>query len=159
MIEPSYLATLRSSQLRPELILTMVQLAPMVPDWWDSHQTIAAKLGLNTCTFGYNLNALAKKGLVGHKTFLNGAGTFIWWVKRSHHDLPDPALVPAYVLRDTSRRLHERIPVNGITEWSQRRGIPRKSVWALLNGPRRVLRDRWELVSTPYDLEAEDVAA
>jgi hypothetical protein len=153
MIDPAYLATLRSSQVRPELVLTLVQLDAIAPGWWDSHQTLAGELGLTTCTFSYNLNALARKGLVAHKTFLNGGGTFIWWVKRSQADTPDPAATPAYVVRDLSRRLHERIPVNGIREWAKRRGIHQKTLWHLLSGRQRTLRYRWELVSSPYDLE------
>ena len=157
MIDPSYLATLRSSQLRPELLLTMVQLAPMVPGWWEGHEQMAAELGLTPHTFSYHLKALSRKGLVAQKTFLNGAGTFVWWVKHSPTDTPDPLAVPAYVVRNIERREHVRIPVDGITEWAKRRGIPRTSMWAFLSGGRRVLRSRWELVSSPYDVD--EVAA
>jgi hypothetical protein len=49
--------------------------------------------------------------------------------------------------------------VNGITQWAAVRGISRSTMGDFLGGRVKKLRNRWELVSTPYDLEAEDVAA
>ena len=158
MIDPSYLATLRS-QMRAELVLTMMQLDPLVPGWWESRHALGAELGVTGFALGANLSALARKGLVAHAPLNGGSGTFVWWVKRSPIDMPDPALVPAYVVRNITRRLHERIPVNGITQWAAVRGISRSTMGDFLGGRVKKLRNRWELVSTPYDLEVEDVAA
>lgn len=158
MIDPSYLATLRR-QMRPSLVLTLVQLEPLVPGWWESRQALGDALGIGGVPVGAHLNALARRGLVAHKALVNGAGTFVWWVKRSPTDTPDPAMVPSYVVRNLTRRLNERIPVGGVTEWAAKRNIPRSTMWDFLLGHNHRLRDRWELVSSPYDLGPEDVAA
>lgn len=151
MIDPAFLSSLRG-RLRPELLLTMVQLEQRVPGWWANQRELARDLGLGRDTLNKNLSRLVLEGLVAASAHANTKGTWIYWVKRSADDKPDPALEPAYVIRDLKTRMRQRIPVDQRRTWARRWGIPYPTFLAFLNGRQKVLRGRWEMVGGPYDL-------
>jgi hypothetical protein len=63
------------------------------------------------------------------------------------------------VLRSLTSHRHDRIPVDGIRQWAETRGICHETVRKFLAGDHRVLRNRWQLISTPFDLDTEEVVA
>jgi hypothetical protein len=96
-----------------------------------------------------------QKGLVGASIHANSKGTWIYWVKRHADDKPDPALEPAYVIRDLKSRMRQRIPVDQRKAWARKWNIPYATLLHFLEGGTKTLRRRWELVGGPYDLEVE----
>jgi hypothetical protein len=158
MIHPSYLATLRC-RMRAEILVTMIQLEQLTPGWWETSDLLAAELGLCKRTMHENLRVLSRAGLVAHFMQRRSSHTWLWWVKRSPDDSPDPAQIPVYVLRSLTSHRHDRIPVNAVHQWAETRGLCYETVRKFLAGDQRILRNRWQLISTPLDLEPEEVAA
>ena len=152
MIEPEYLAALRRRH-RVELVLTMVQLAQRTPGWWLSLSELADELGTDRASLNKTLIKLEKLDLLRRWSISNTGGTLIWWVKQSEHDAPSPKDEPAWVLRNI-RLAHSqlyRVTVADRWDWAKRRKIPRGTMRSFLAGHQRVMRGRWELVSTPMD--------
>lgn len=147
MIDPTYLSFLRGT-IRAEMLLTMVQLEQRCPGWWPSQADLAEDLGLCRDTLTRNIYRLMRKGLVGASTNVNAQGAWVYWVKRSADDRLDPNLAPAYVLRDRSRRLLERLPLDQCKDWARPPGAPCS---ASSVATRRCCGDagRWRAAPTP----------
>lgn len=154
MIDPTYLSFLRGT-IRAEMLLTMVQLEQRCPGWWPSQADLAEDLGLCSDTLTRNIYRLMRKGLVGASTNVNAQGAWVYWVKRSADDRLDPNLAPAYVLRDRSRRLLERLPLDQCKDWARRHRIPWRTMLSFLGGHQKVLRRRWEVASGPHTQHLE----
>ena len=152
MIESEYLATIRK-QMRCELVLTMVQLEQLAPAWWHSQSEMAQQLGTERRTLTTNLRKLEGMGLIRRIVIGHTGGTWIWWVKRSPTDEPRAEDEPAWVVRDVRRRMTERITIRQRWEWAAQRGIPKPTMQSFLGGYQRVLRGRWEVVASPWDVE------
>ena len=150
MIDPGFLASLRR-QHRSELVLVMVQLEQVCPGWWLTIEELAEQLGTDRSTLNRSIRKLEQLGLIRRASYSNCGGTWIWWVKCSGRDRPAPTAEPAWVVRDVKRRMTERVTVSGRWEWAVKHGIPRGTMSGWLYGYQRLLRDRWEIVSTPHD--------
>ena len=148
MIAPEYLAALRR-QYRSELVLALVQLEQVVPGWWLTIEELAQLLGTDRSTLNRSIRKLERLGLIRRASYSNCGGTWIWWVQRSATDQPAPDAEPAWVARDTKRRLLERIPISSRWQWAAKRGIPRGTMSGWLYGYQRLLRNRWEIVESP----------
>lgn len=150
MIEPEFLASLRRRH-RAELVLVMVQLEQVCPGCWLTLQELADQLGTDRASLNRSVRKLEDLGLLRRTTVSNYGGTWIWWVARREGDKPLPEAEPAWVVRYVTDRGLHRIPVSQRWEWGERRGIPRGTLRSFLAGNQRLLRDRWQLVSTPFD--------
>jgi DNA-binding HxlR family transcriptional regulator len=150
MIAPDYLAALRR-QHRSELVLALVQLEQVVPGWWLTIEELAKQLGTDRSTLSRSIRKLERLGLIKRASYSNCGGTWIWWAARSATDQPAPDAEPAWIARDTKRRMLERIPISSRWQWAAKRGIPRGTMSSWLYGYQRLLRDRWEILGTPHD--------
>ena len=150
MIAPEYLAALRR-QYRSELVLALVQLEQVTPGWWLTIEELADQLGTDRSTLNRSIRKLEQLGLLRRASYSNCGGTWIWWVQRNATDQPAPDAEPAWVARDVKRRLLERIPISSRWQWAAKHQIPRGTMSSWLYGYQRLLRDRWEIVSTPHD--------
>ena len=129
----------------------MVQLEQLAPGWWLSLQDLAEQLGTDRATLNRSIRKLEDLGLLRRASISNSGGTWIWWVQQHEGDAPRPEAEPAWVLRDRSRRLHERVAISERWSWARRHRIPRNTMRSFLAGHQRVLRERWELASSPFD--------
>jgi hypothetical protein len=93
---------------------------------------------------------LEKLNLLRRASFSNG-GTWIWWVARQFGDVPRPEDEPAWVIRHVRRRESYRIPLTDRWSWCDARGIPRKTFKSFLAGNQLIMRNKWQLISTPFD--------
>jgi hypothetical protein len=150
VIDSAFLASLRRRH-RAELVLVLVQLEQLAPGWWLTLQELAEQLGTDRATLNRSIRKLEDLGLLQRASISNSGGTWIWWVKKAEGDEPRPEDEPAWVLRDLSRQVHQRVPISKRWAWAQRHGIPRQTMRSFLAGNYRVLRERWELVATPMD--------
>lgn len=158
MIDPKFLAALRH-RYRAELVLVLVQLEQVAPGWWLTIDELAQQLGTDRSTLNHSIRKLETLGLLRRTSISNSGGTWIWWVKQDENDTPQPDNEPAWVVRDLKRHKHERIPISQRWEWSERHGIPRPTMQGFLGGYQQVLRQRWEIVSSPFDLLSSEEAA
>lgn len=147
MIAPEYLATLRR-QHRPEMVLVLVQLEQITPDWWLTLEELAEQLGTDRSTLNRSIRKLERLGLLKRSSYSNCGGTWIWWVKRSATDQPSPDAEPAWVARDVKRGLKERITISGRWQWAAKHGIPKGTMSSWLYGYMRLLRERWVILET-----------
>lgn len=155
MIHPEYLSSLRH-RLRAELVLVLVQLEQIVPGWWLTLHDLAEQLGTDRASLSRAITKLEHRGMLQRVTISNSGGTFIWWVKRDADDQPAPGDEPAWVLRSLGNRTHCRVPISQRWDWARQHGIPRATMRSFLGGYHRVLRDRWEIVSSPYGTEPSE---
>lgn len=149
-IDPAFLASLRRT-LRAELLILLVQLDQVIPNWWPSLNDLADQLGTERSTLNKALLALDRKNLIARASISNHAGTWIWWVKTHPTDTPDPRHEPRWTLRDASRNRTEYIPVTGRQKWAERHGVPYATLRGFLAGRQFKLLNRWTLQSTPLD--------
>ena len=150
MIDPAYLAALRC-QLRCELLLTMVQLEQLCPGWWADLSELALQLGTDRATLNRTLTKLEALGLIRRERISNTGGNWVWWVKRRDGDQPRPEDEPAWKLRDMQRREVVRVTISARWRWAEAKGIPRATMRGFLNGHRRTLKGRWQVVGSPWD--------
>lgn len=150
MIAPDFLAALRR-QHRAELVLVLVQLEQLCPGWWLTLQELAEQLGTDRATLNRSIRKLEDLGLLRRSTVSNNGGTWIWWVKTDAEQQPQPENEPAWVIKDIHNKTRYRVPLSKRWEWAQRRGIPRQTMRSFLAGGQSVLRETWQLVSTPMD--------
>ena len=150
MIDPAYLAALRC-QLRCELLLTMVQLEQLCPGWWADLSELALQLGTDRATLNRTLTKLEALGLIRRERISNTGGNWVWWVKRRDGDQPRAEDEPAWKLRDIQRREVVRVTIRSRWAWAEARGIPRATMRGFLNGHRRTLKGRWQVVGSPWD--------
>lgn len=150
VIHPEFLASLRRRH-RCELVMVMVQLEQLCPGWWLTLHDLAEQLGTDRATLNRSIRKLEDLGLLRRATISNSGGSFIWWVQRHDEDAPRREDEPTWVLRSVVGQQRERVTVSDRWEWGRRRGIPRQTMRSFLAGYQRVLRKRWELVSTPMD--------
>ena len=150
LIAPDFLASLRR-QLRAEMVLVLVQLEEVCPGWWLTLTELAEQLGTDRATLNRSLRRLEDLDLLRRVSVSNTGGTWIWWVKRAEGDAPRPEDEPAWVVRDLRHWGQSRITIAERYEWGRRRGIPRQTLRSFLEGKQRVMRNRWELVSSPTD--------
>lgn len=150
VIEPAFLADLRH-RYRPELVLVMVQLEQLCPAFWPDLTELAEQLGTDRSTLNRSLRKLEDLQLLRRVSISNGGGTWVWWVARQQGEQPPANAEPAWVLRDLRTRMPHRVPVTRRWDWARRHGIPRGTMRNFLTGGQLVMRERWELVATPYD--------
>lgn len=149
MIDPAFLASLRRRH-RAELVLVLVQLEQVVPGWWLTLAELAEQLGTDRATLNRSVRKLEDLGLLRRVSLSNG-GTWIWWAAKDEGDEPRPEDEPAWVVKEISCRTHHRVTIGDRWEWARRRGIPKQTMRNFLSGGQLVMRERWELVSTPMD--------
>lgn len=154
MIESEFLAYLRHHH-RPEMVLAMVQLEQLSPGWWESIHDLALQMGTDRSTLNRTLVHLEKRGLIRYHSISNKSGTWVWWVKRHAVDAPKPEDEPGWDLTVISNRGKIRIPISKRREWAKARGIPFPTLCNFLYGRQKVLRDRWRILRSPFDLEVE----
>jgi hypothetical protein len=146
-----------TSKTGANLVLVLVQLEQVVPGWWLTLQDLAEQLGTDRATLSRAITKLERRGMLQRVTISNSGGTFIWWVKRDATDEPDPDDEPAWVLRSLGNRTHCRVPMSKRWEWARQHGVPRTTMQSFLGGYHRVLRGRWEIVSSPYGGEPDEL--
>lgn len=152
-IEPTFLASLRR-QHNCQDVLLLVQLEQLAPAWWPDQDEMGAQLGVERSTLCRSLRRMEARGWI--RRWASKGGTHVWWVRRSEHDEPDDSQAPAWTLRDRNRHI-ERVILGREREWCERRGIPLRTFLSLTAGRMKRLRDRWELVGSPWDLaDCED---
>lgn len=149
MIVPEFLAALRR-RYRAELVLVLVQLEQVCPGSWLTLQELAEELGTDRATLNRSLRKLENLDLIRRASVSNYGGTWVWWVKRHEWDAPRAEDEPAWVIRYRGGGLY-RVPLSDRNGWAKRRGIPAQTFRSFLAGNQRVMRGRWELVSTPLD--------
>jgi hypothetical protein len=152
MIEPDFLTYLRQHH-RAEMVLTMVQLEQLIPGWWESIGELALQMGCDRGTLSHNLSQLEKRGLIRYYSISNKSGTWIWWVKRHSVDAPRPEDEPGWDLTVLPHRGKVRIPISKRREWAKDKGIPLSTLCGFLYGRQKVLRDRWQVLRSPFDVE------
>jgi len=158
VIDPAFLASLRH-QHRAEMVLCLVQLEQITPGWWQDLGYLATLLGTDRSTLNRALSTLERRDLIRRTSHGNSGGTWIWWVKRSAADMPDPNDEPAWRLQDITTRYTIRIPVSHRWSWPDKHNIPRATFRSFLAGNQSILRGRWRLMSTPLDLVDDIIAA
>lgn len=158
MIHPEYLASLRK-QHRAELVLVLVQMEQVTPGWWETLGELADELGTDRQTLNRALTKLEKLGLILRLSTGTNLGTWCWWVKRHRSDQPKTSLEPSWTLRDIQNETTERLLVRNRWQWAKERGIPRPTFQGFLEGRQRVLRQRWEIIGSPFDKLESDYAA
>lgn len=151
MIDPAFLASLRH-QHRAEMVLCLVQIEQITPGWWQDLAQLAELLGTDRATLNRALSTLERRGLICRTSHGNSGGTWIWWVKRSADDAPDPGDEPAWRLQDITTRYTFRVPVSQRWGWPDKHGIPRATWRSFLCGHQKTLRGRWRLMATPLDI-------
>jgi hypothetical protein len=152
MIEPAYLAQLRRT-MRAEHTITLVQIEQLVPNWWPTIDDLAEQLEMLPDTLHRTISKLERRGLLRRVSRSGGGGTWIWWVKRSAHDLPDDTYAPRWVLREVVGGRRRDIIVGQERAFAAAYGLPCNTVRSFLGGYRKVLAKRWQLVSSPLDLQ------
>jgi DNA-binding HxlR family transcriptional regulator len=150
VIQPEFLAQLRQ-RCRAELVLVLVQLEQLCPAFWPDLTELAEQLGTDRSTLNRSLRKLEDQQLLRRVSISNGGGTWVWWVARYQGDQPLANAEPAWVLRDLRTRKPHRVTVTRRWDWARRYGIPRSTMRNFLTGGQMVMRERWELVATPYD--------
>jgi hypothetical protein len=150
VIEPAYLATLRR-RYRPELVIAMVQLEQVAPGWWPTQIELAEQLGTEPGTLKGALARLRADDLLRTTVMGRNGGTWVWWVKRSETDQPRPEDEPAWRFRDMGTNAVTRIPVSRRWEWAAAREIPKATMQSFIHGYQLTLRNRWRVMSTPWD--------
>lgn len=150
MIDPPFLAALRR-QHRAELILLMVQLEQVVPNWWESITDLANQLGTDRSTLNHSLRELERRNLIRRASISNCGGTWVWWVKRHAADESSPSAEPAWKVKDLSNRTISRIPITGRANWAAKHGIAYSTLRSFLAGHQLTLYGRWIVQSSPLD--------
>lgn len=150
MIDPQYLAALRR-QLRPELVITILQLRQVCPAWWADLSEMAEQLGTDRASLNRSITKLERLGLLKRSTIGNTGGTWVWWVKGGEHDQPRPGDEPGWQLSDTSRGRSEKVTIGQRWAWADRRGINRHTMRSFLNGHQLILAREWKLTGNPWD--------
>jgi hypothetical protein len=150
VIQSEFLAQLRR-RYRPELLLVMVQLEQLCPGFWPDIADLAEQLGTDRATLNRSLRKLEDQQLLRRVSVGNGGGTWVWWVARHHGEQPPVDAEPAWVLRDVRTRMPHRVTVTQRWDWARRHGIPRGTMRNFLTGGQLLMRERWQLVATPYD--------
>ena len=154
MIEPEFLSYLRQ-HYRAEVVLAMVQLEQLIPGWWESIADLALQMGTDRQTLNRSLSYLEKRGLIRYYSLSNKSGTWVWWVKRHAVDAPKPEDEPGWDLTIIAHRSKTRIPITKRKEWADARGIPMSTLCGFLYGKQKVLKNRWRVLRSPFDLEIE----
>lgn len=152
MIDPTFLAALRRRE-RAEMVLVLVQLEQVIPGWWQDLEELADQLGTDRATLNRSIRHLEARGLIRRTSYSNKGGTWIWWAAKRAGDAPRPQDEPAWVARDTVRRLTERITVSGRWDWAKRHGIPKGTMTSWLYGHMTLLRHRWQIIASPLDID------
>jgi hypothetical protein len=150
VIQPAFLAQLRQ-RCRAELVLVMVQLEQLFPGHWPDIADLADQLATDRATLNRSMRQLEDLGLLRRVSIGNGGGTWIWWVARHDGDQPPEDAEPAWVLRDLRGQRTQRVTVTHRWDWARRHGIPRGTMRSFLTGGQLLMRNRWQLVATPYD--------
>lgn len=141
------------------MVLCLVQLEQITPGWWQDLGQLADLLGTDRATLNRSLSHLERRDLIRRTSHGNSGGTWVWWVKRSADDRPNPNREPAWIVRDMLLQRSERIPVSHRWRWPDRHGIPRATWRSFLCGHQKTLRGRWKLMATPIDLADDLIAA
>jgi DNA-binding IscR family transcriptional regulator len=152
VIEPAFLAQLRR-ELRAELVITLVQIEQLVPNWWPTLTDLAEQLGTDRSTLNRALAQLDRRGLLRRVTRSNGGGTWIWWVKRSNDAQPDDASAPRWILGEVTCGRRREVIVGQERAFAAAQGLSHHTVRGFLAGHRPVLAKRWRLISSPLLLE------
>lgn len=152
MIDPEFLAAQRRLFYAQD-ILTWVQLEQLAPAWWPNQIEMAEQLGIEPSTLSRALRRLEARDL--SRRFCSKGGTFIWWVRRSAADRPDPSKAPHWVLRDVT---HHAPPIKVFLgqerEWCERHEVPIYTLRSLLAGRmKNALRGRWRVARHPWECE------
>jgi hypothetical protein len=149
MIDADYLSFLRSKYNCQDLLL-MVQLEQITPGWWPNQPELAKQLGMEPHTASQALLRLRKRGLVEAITYGKG-GTFIWWVKRSAGEKPKPSEMPSWTVKNILTGKTEKVTILDRQGWAERNGLHYDSFRLFLNGYRKIMDKRFQVVSTPID--------
>ena len=149
MIEPDYLAFLRE-KCDTRDILFLVQLEQLVPGWWPNVGELAELLNVRPDTAAQALRRLKKQGLIKVTAYGKG-GSFIWWIKRSSKDKPDPRLAPSWKVKDITTGKVEDVFIHQRRMWAERNNLHYPSFRMFLYGYRKVMAGKYKLVSTPID--------
>lgn len=150
MIEAEFLAALRR-KYRAELVLVLVQLEQLCPGYWSDLTELAEQLGTDRATLNRSIRKLEDLNLLRRASISNGGGTWVWWIARHQADKPDETAEPVWVIRDLHRRKLHRVKLTERWVWGARYGLPRGTLRSFLMGGQMTMRERWQLVSTPFD--------
>jgi hypothetical protein len=154
VIQSAFLAQLRR-ELRAELVILLVQIEQLVPNWWPTLTDLAEQLGTDRATLNRGLAQLERRGLLRRVTRSNCGGTWIWWVKRSADAQPDDTSAPRWILGEVTCGRRREIIVGQERAFAASYGLSHHTVRGFLAGHQPVLAKRWRLISSPLLLEAE----
>lgn len=135
------------------MVLVMVQLEQVCPGWWEQLSDLAEQLGTDRATLNRSLRHLEDLGLIRRYSISNRSGTWIWWVKRHAVDGPRAKDEPAWRLRCRDTKTTIILPVSRRREWAKRKRIPMGTLCGFLYGRQELLRGRWRLVGSPWDVK------
>lgn len=155
MIDPSFLASLRRKH-RAEMVLVLVQLEQLCPDWWESLSQLAEQIGTDRATLNRSLSHLNKYGLVARHSISNRSGTWVWWVKRHASDQPNPDMEPAWIVRNVPSGRITRVTISRRNDWAVANGIPLSTLRGFLCGRQELLRGKWKVIGSPFDASPEE---
>lgn len=151
MIKPEFLAELRERH-RAETILLMVQLEQIIPCWHASITDLALQLRVDRSTLNHNLLRLKQLELLEYYS-ITRSGCWVWWIKRSKNETPNPANEPGWILNTLVNRQKIKIPISKRKQWAKTHQIPLHTLYGFLNGRQNLLRNQWQVVASPFDVQ------
>lgn len=151
MIDPEFLSYLRQHH-RAETILAMVQIEQLIPCWHESISSLALQIGADRDCLNRAMIRLKKLDLIRYYS-IPKCGSWVWWIKRHATDAPKPNDEPGWDIQMITSNNISRIPVSKREEWAISRGIPPSTLTGFLLGRQKVLRGKWRVVRSPFDVE------
>lgn len=128
--------------------LNMLHLHELGPGWYRLLD-VADHFGTHRSNINASMIRLRKKGLIEHVSYGAG-GTFLWWIKSSLEDQPNPARdYPKWVLIDRETGERRVIRLGDQKRWAETHRISPGTLRNFLCGRQKLLLSRWELQSTP----------
>lgn len=128
--------------------LNLIHLNHLGPGWYRLND-VAAEFGTHRSNINASMIRLRKKKLIEHVSHGAG-GTFLWWIKSSLKDEPNPVNdYPRWRLIDRESGARCVISLGDQAAWAERNLVSPGTLRNFLSGRTRKLLGKWELVSSP----------
>lgn len=147
-MQPEFIAYLRRHQ-RAEVVLAAVQLSQVCPKRWTSLSALAQEFGFDRASTGRTIGRLQKLGLIQVSTITKRSQVWIWWVKQSPADKPDPADEPGWLIEDLELRDLQLVRISERYRWAELNEIPIRAFDNFLSGRQHTLYRRWRIARQP----------
>lgn len=151
--DPTYITWLRERHGCFD-VLNLLNLSAIGPGWYLLTD-VAERFATHRSNINTSMLRLRKQGLIDYLSYGAG-GTFIWWIKTSMDDAPNPGRdFPRWVLRDLSiddsKRNKVVVKVGDQTRFAQELQVHPGTMRNFLSGRYKRLLDRYELISNPFE--------